>query len=71
MTAAPAASTSAAVPPVRRDPLAIAAVLLPPLALYRVAGPGRDFWIACGLTVLGYLPGVAFALHQVLLGRPR
>lgn len=55
----------------RRDPLAAALALLPPLALYRVAGAGRDFWIACALTVLGYLPGVAFALHQVLLGRPR
>lgn len=58
--------------PVRRDPLAIAgAALLPPLGVYRMAGPGRDFWIACGLTLLGFLPGAAFALHQTLLGRPR
>lgn len=56
----------------RRDPLAIAgAALLPPLGLYRVIGAGRDFWIACGLTALGFLPGAAFALHQVLIGRPR
>ena len=60
-----------AVAPNPRDPVAAALAVLPPLALYRVAGPGRDFWIACGLTALGYLPGVAFALHQVLLGRPR
>lgn len=57
--------------PVSRDPIAAALAVLPPLALYRVAGAGRDFWVACGLTALGYLPGVAFALHQVLLGRPR
>ncbi len=54
-----------------RDPVAALLAVVPPLALYRVAGAGRDFWVACGLTVLGYLPGVAFALHQVLLGRPR
>lgn len=75
MTAAtvtdPTAAPAPPGPAVKRDPLTVAAVLLPPLALYRAAGPGRDFWIACGLTVLGYLPGVAFALHQVLLGRPR
>lgn len=46
-----------------------AAALLPPLGVYNRSGPGRDFWIACGLTVLGFLPGAAFALHQVLLGR--
>ena len=56
----------------RRNPLAILfAILLPPLGVHWVAGPGRDFWIACLLTVLGFLPGVAFALHQTLLGRPR
>ena len=55
-----------------RAPLAIVfALLLPPLGVYWVAGPGRDFGIACALTVLGFLPGVAFALHQVLLGHRR
>ncbi|MEP9359206.1 YqaE/Pmp3 family membrane protein [Sphingomonas sp. KR3-1] len=44
----------------------IAAVLLPPLGVYLARGPGRDFWIACGLTVLGFLPGAAFALWSVL-----
>jgi uncharacterized membrane protein YqaE (UPF0057 family) len=43
-----------------------AAVLLPPLGVYLARGPGRDFLIACGLTVLGFLPGVAFALWTVL-----
>jgi uncharacterized membrane protein YqaE (UPF0057 family) len=44
----------------------VAAVLLPPLGVYLARGPGRDFLIACGLTVLGFLPGVAFALWTVV-----
>jgi len=44
----------------------VAAVLLPPLGVYLAKGPGRDFWITCGLTVLGFVPGVAFALWSVL-----
>lgn len=44
----------------------VAAVLLPPLGTYLARGPGRDFLITCGLTVLGFLPGVAFALWAVL-----
>lgn len=43
-----------------------AAVLLPPLGTYLARGPGREFLIACGLTVLGFLPGVAYALWTVL-----
>lgn len=46
-----------------------AAALLPPLGVYLRSGPGRDFAVASVLTVLGFLPGVAFALHQVLLGQ--
>ena len=48
-----------------------AAILLPPLALFLIAGVSRDFWIAFGLTCLGYLPGVAFALIVLLRGRSR
>lgn len=44
----------------------VAAVLLPPLGTYLARGPGREFLIACGLTVLGFLPGVAYALWTVL-----
>jgi len=43
-----------------------AAILLPPLAVYLARGGGRDFPIACGLTVLGFIPGVAYALWTVL-----
>jgi uncharacterized membrane protein YqaE (UPF0057 family) len=46
-----------------------AAILLPPLALFLIGGVSRDFWIALGLTCLGYLPGVAFALFTLLKGR--
>ncbi|MES2755085.1 MAG: YqaE/Pmp3 family membrane protein [Pseudomonadota bacterium] len=54
----------------RRDPATIAAaLLLPPLGVWRARGAGRDFTIACVLTALGFLPGVAFALHQVLLSQ--
>ena len=59
--AAPPASPSAA--------HVAAAILLPPLALFLVGGVSRDFWIAFGLTCLGYLPGVAFALFVVIKGR--
>ncbi|KRC81213.1 YqaE/Pmp3 family membrane protein [Sphingomonas sp. Root241] len=49
----------------------VAAVLLPPLGTYLARGPGRDFLITCGLTVLGFLPGVAFALWTVLRDEQR
>lgn len=44
----------------------VAAILLPPLGAYLARGPGRDFLITCGLTVLGFLPGVGYALWTVL-----
>lgn len=38
------------------------AVLLPPLAVYRRSGTfGAAFWVAVGLTLAFYLPGVFFA----------
>jgi len=46
----------------------VAAILLPPLGTYLARGAGRDFAIACGLTLLGWLPGAAFALWTVLKG---
>jgi uncharacterized membrane protein YqaE (UPF0057 family) len=45
-----------------------AAILLPPLGVYLARGAQRDFLIACGLTVVGWVPGVAFALWTVLQG---
>jgi uncharacterized membrane protein YqaE (UPF0057 family) len=49
--------------------LIVAALLLPPLALFLSEGVTRNFWIAFGLTCLGYLPGVVFAFYA-LLKRP-
>lgn len=43
-----------------------AAALLPPLGVYLVRGPGRDFAIACALTLCGFVPGMAYALWTVL-----
>ena len=48
---------------------AAAAILLPPLGVYLGEGPGRDFWIACLLTVVGFVPGVVFAVFM-LFARP-
>ncbi|WP_332308538.1 YqaE/Pmp3 family membrane protein, partial [Sphingomonas sp. TDK1] len=32
----------------------------------REEGAGRPFQVACGLTVLGFLPGAAYALWRLL-----
>jgi len=47
----------------------VAAILLPPLGAYLARGAGRDFAITCGLTLLGWLPGAAYALWTVLRGQ--
>ena len=44
-----------------------AGVLLPPLGVHLAGAPVRDFWIAVALTVLGFIPGVIWAL--VVLAR--
>ena len=52
----------------RHSPATIAAAaLLPPLGAFWVRGVGRDFWITTGLTLLGFIPGMAYALHLALL----
>ena len=48
----------------------LAAIFLPPLAVFLTEGVARNFWICFGLTCLGFLPGMAFALY-LLLGRWR
>lgn len=49
--------------------LILAAILLPPLAVYLTEGIGRDFWIAVGLTCLGFVPGAVFSLFVVARNR--
>jgi uncharacterized membrane protein YqaE (UPF0057 family) len=48
----------------------VAAVLLPPLGAFLAAGPGRDFVIACVLTMLAFVPGMIFALWLALRPAP-
>jgi uncharacterized membrane protein YqaE (UPF0057 family) len=55
----------------RRGWSIVAAVLLPPLGVYLERGLGSHFWIAAALTLLAYLPGVAFALYSILVDRER
>lgn len=43
----------------------ILAVLLPPLAVFLHEGIGSSFWISIILTLLGYLPGIIYALLVV------
>ena len=46
--------------------LIVAALLLPPLAIFLSEGVTRNFWIGLGLTCLGYLPGILFAFFTLL-----
>ncbi len=41
----------------------------PPLATYLGRGASRDFWITIGLTVLGFVPGIAHALWLLMSRR--
>jgi len=43
--------------------------LSPPLGVYLLEGAGRPFQVACGLTLLGFLPGAGYALWR-LFRRP-
>ncbi len=48
----------------------VAAALLPPLGVFLAQGITPGFWLACGLTCLGFVPGAVFALVTVLRSRP-
>jgi uncharacterized membrane protein YqaE (UPF0057 family) len=50
--------------------IVLAAIFLPPLALFLAEGVSRNFWISFGLTCLAYLPGIAFTFY-ILLSRRR
>ena len=43
----------------------VAAVLLPPLAVYLARGLGPAFWIGVLLTVFWWVPGVIYALFML------
>ncbi|NIJ07506.1 uncharacterized membrane protein YqaE (UPF0057 family) [Sphingomonas vulcanisoli] len=44
----------------------ICALLLPPLGTFLVRGLGLAFWVTVLLTLVGWLPGVVFALLVML-----
>jgi uncharacterized membrane protein YqaE (UPF0057 family) len=45
----------------------IAALLLPPLAVFLEEGLSRSFWLDAVLTCLAFVPGIIFAFY--VLGR--
>ena len=47
----------------------IAAILLPPLGLFLARGITPAFWLSVVLTLVGYVPGVIFALIAILSPR--
>ena len=46
--------------------LLILAIILPPLAVFLIAGFGKDFWINLLLTILVWVPGVIHAMYLIL-----
>ncbi|KAH7444068.1 hypothetical protein KP509_02G062800 [Ceratopteris richardii] len=42
-------------------------IILPPLGVFLRFGCGVEFWICLLLTILGYIPGIIYALY-VLVG---
>ena len=46
----------------------VAAIVLPPLGIFLARGLGTPFWVGTLLTLIGWVPGIAFAL--VVLFRP-
>mgnify|MGYP001042039532 FL=1 len=43
-------------------------ILLPPLGVFLQEGLNANFWISVVLTILGYIPGMVFALYILLSG---
>lgn len=44
----------------------ILAIILPPLGVAMQEGLNANFWISVVLTLLGYVPGIIFALYILL-----
>nr|AHL20265.1 stress-induced protein [Olea europaea] len=43
----------------------IVAILLPPLGVFLRYGCKVEFWICLLLTILGYLPGIIYAVYAI------
>lgn len=61
----PSAANPRAAPARAGAGLIVAAILLPPFAVFRRCGAGRDFMLNCALTVLGVAPGIVHALWRL------
>lgn len=49
------------------DPIKILfAILLPPLGVFMEVGFKLPFWISLLLTLLGFIPGIIYALYIIL-----
>ncbi|KAK1409544.1 hypothetical protein QVD17_36070 [Tagetes erecta] len=45
----------------------ILAILLPPVGVFLRYGCGMEFWICLLLTILGYLPGIIYAIYVLVV----
>ncbi|CAN7062482.1 unnamed protein product, partial [Brassica rapa subsp. trilocularis] len=45
----------------------ILAILLPPVGVFLRYGCGVEFWICLLLTVLGYIPGIIYAIYVLVI----
>ncbi|XP_050273368.1 hydrophobic protein RCI2B-like [Quercus robur] len=43
----------------------ILAIILPPLGVFLKFGIRAEFWICLLLTILGYIPGILYALYII------
>nr|CAB3463853.1 unnamed protein product [Digitaria exilis] len=41
------------------------AIILPPLGVFLKYGCGHEFWICLLLTILGYIPGIIYAIYAI------
>ncbi|MBF6096411.1 YqaE/Pmp3 family membrane protein [Nocardia cyriacigeorgica] len=41
------------------------AIILPPLGVFLRFGCGVEFWICLLLTILGYIPGIIYAVYAI------
>ncbi|TWU18385.1 YqaE/Pmp3 family membrane protein [Allorhodopirellula heiligendammensis] len=46
------------------------AFIVPPAAVYIQLGAGKQFWINCVLTLLGFIPGMLHAVYIMASRRP-
>ncbi|XP_052194084.1 salt stress-induced hydrophobic peptide ESI3 [Diospyros lotus] len=43
------------------------AILLPPVGVFLRYGIGVEFWIDLLLTILGYIPGILYAIYVLVI----